>query len=195
MQSQGMQILDTFLNEISKFSKTPLNYWAEFAVDIPLSAGLIFTGLRSNELDPIIVVLSILFGLFLFSIIEYSVHRWLFHGTVQIIAQGHRSHHENPLGYDSVPFFLPALILLTFTGILVLLLSAKIICLLTGTIALCYVIYGLSHFVIHHHRFNFILARNWAANHMIHHHHPDTNFGVTTPFWDIVFKTHYRRSF
>jgi sterol desaturase/sphingolipid hydroxylase (fatty acid hydroxylase superfamily) len=190
-----MQLLDTFLNDISKLSKTPLNYWAEFAVDIPLGAVLIFAGLRSNELDPIAVVLTILLGLFLFSIIEYSAHRWLFHGSVQIIEQGHRSHHENPLGYDSVPFFLPALVLLALAGGFVLLMPAKYAFLLTGSIALSYVIYGLSHFTIHHHRFHYIPARNWAANHLIHHYHADTNFGVTTPLWDIVLGTRYRKPF
>ena len=194
MQSKSMLPLDTLLNAISMLSKTPLNYWAEFAVDIPFGAVLIFAGLRSNELGPIAVVLTILLGLFLFSIIEYSFHRWLFHGSVQIMAQGHRAHHGNPLGYDSLPFFLPALILLALTGVLVLLMPAKYAFLLTGTIALSYVIYGLSHFTIHHHLFHYVLARNWAANHHIHHHHADTNFGVTTPLWDIVFGTRYRRA-
>jgi sterol desaturase/sphingolipid hydroxylase (fatty acid hydroxylase superfamily) len=194
MQSQTMKLLDTLLNAISKLSKTPLNYWAEFAVDIPFGAVLIIAALRSNELGPIAVLLTILLGLFIFSIIEYSFHRWLFHGSVQIMAQGHRAHHENPLGYDSLPFFLPALILLALTGVLVLLMPAKYAFLLTGTITLSYVIYGLSHFTIHHHLFHYVLARNWAANHHIHHYHADTNFGVTTPLWDIVFGTRYRRA-
>jgi len=163
-----MQLVDTFLNAVSKLSKTPLNYWAEFAVDTPFGAVLIFTSFQSNELDPIAVVLTILLGLFLFSIIEYSVHRWLFHGSVKIIAQGHRAHHENPLGYDSIPFFLPALILLALTGVLVLLMPANYAFLLTGAIALSYYIYGMSHFTIHHHHFHNVLARNWAANHLIH---------------------------
>jgi sterol desaturase/sphingolipid hydroxylase (fatty acid hydroxylase superfamily) len=194
MPSKSILLLDTLLNAISMLSKTPLNYWAEFAVDIPFGAVLIFAGLRSNELGPIAVVLTILLGLFLFSIIEYSFHRWLFHGSLQIMAQGHRAHHENPLGYDSLPFFLPALILLALTGVLILLMSGMYAFLLTGSITLSYVIYGLSHFTIHHHRFHWIPARNWAANHHIHHYHADTNFGVTTPLWDIVFGTRYRRT-
>ena len=172
-------------------SKTPLNYWAEFAVDIPLGVVLIFAGLRHSELDSIAVFLIILFGLFLFSFIEYSFHRWLMHGSMQIFVQGHRAHHENPLGYDSLPFFLPALILLALTGVFVLLMPASYAFLLTGTIALGYVTYGLSHFIIHHHRFYQHLARNWAANHHIHHYHAETNFGVTTPLWDILIGTRY----
>ena len=182
------------LNAISMLSKTPLNYWAEFAVDIPFGAVLVFAGLRSNELGPIGIVLTILPGFFLFSIIEYSFHRWLFHGSVQILALGHRAHHENPLGYDSLPFFLPALMLLALTGVFVLLMPAKYAFLLTGTITLSYEIYGLSHFTIHHHLFHHVFARNWAANHHIHHHHADTNFGDTTPLWYIVFGTLYKRA-
>ena len=79
-------------------SKTPLNYWAEFAVDIPLGVVLIFAGLRHSELDSIAVFLIILFGLFLFSFIEYSFHRWLMHGSMQIFVQGHRAHHEPSYG-------------------------------------------------------------------------------------------------
>jgi sterol desaturase/sphingolipid hydroxylase (fatty acid hydroxylase superfamily) len=188
-----MRLLDILLNAISKLSKTPLNYWTEFAVDIPFSIVLIFASLHGNHLDPIAVVLSILLGLFLFSIIEYSFHRWLFHGSVRIMAEGHRAHHENPLGYDSLPFFLPALMVLALTSALLLLMPAKYAFLLSGTITLNYVIYGLSHFTIHHHRFHRVLARNWAALHHIHHYHADTNFGVTTPLWDILLGTRFRR--
>jgi sterol desaturase/sphingolipid hydroxylase (fatty acid hydroxylase superfamily) len=185
------QLFDTVLNAISKMSKTPLNYWAEFAVDIPLGVVLIFAGLRHSELDSITIFLTILLGLFLFSFIEYSFHRWLMHGSVQIFVQGHRAHHENPLGYDSLPFFLPALILLALTGVFVLLMPTSYAFLLTGTIALGYATYGLSHFIIHHHRFQHVFARNWAVNHHIHHYHSETNFGVTTPLWDILIGTRY----
>lgn len=193
MQTKSTLQLDILLNAIATLSRTPFNYWAEFAVDIPLGAVLIFAALRSHELGPIAVVLTILLGLLLFSIIEYAFHRWLFHGPVQIMSRGHLAHHENPLGYDSLPFFLPALILLTLTGVLVWLMPASYAFLLTGVITLSYVTYGLSHFIIHHHLFHYIFARKWAANHHIHHYHADANFGVTTPLWDILLGTRYKR--
>ena len=34
-------------------------------------------------------------------------------------------------------------------------------------------------------------GRRWAANHHIHHYHPDRNFGVSTPLWDIVLGTRH----
>ena len=77
-------------------SKTSLNYWSDFAIDIPLGIILIVTGLRNHELGFIPVPLAMLLGMFLFSFAEYSVHRWLFHGSVTVLAQGHHAHHENP---------------------------------------------------------------------------------------------------
>jgi sterol desaturase/sphingolipid hydroxylase (fatty acid hydroxylase superfamily) len=192
MHSKSILLIDNFLNALSEMAKTPLNYWAEFAIDIPFGVVLIVAGLHDNELGPIAVVLIIVLGFLLFSLIEYAFHRWLFHGSVQIMEQGHRVHHENPLGYDSLPFFLPVLIMMALTGVCLLIMPAKIAFLLMGVITLSYVIYGLSHFIIHHHHFHNALARKWAANHHIHHYHADTNFGVTTPLWDIVLGTLYK---
>jgi sterol desaturase/sphingolipid hydroxylase (fatty acid hydroxylase superfamily) len=185
------RLFDAALSKLSKMSTTPLNYWAGFGVDVPLGAALLYLGLRRNELTSFDVLATVLLGLFLFSLIEYSFHRWLLHGSVRFLAEGHRAHHERPQGHDSLPFFVPGLILLTLTGLLVCLMPPSIACLLIGTIAMGYATYGLSHFVLHHHRFPQGLARSWAAIHHVHHFRIDTNFGVTTPLWDMVMGTRY----
>ena len=92
-------------------------------------------------------------GLFFFSFFEYIVHRWLFHGKVKLFVQGHQSHHENPMGYDGLPFFLPALVLLGFLGAAVLIMPKGYAFLLIGTMAFGYTLYGVGHFIIHHVRF------------------------------------------
>ena len=192
MQGQTIRsMISAVPDSILRMSRTPLNYWAEFGLDIPLGILLIFGGLSHRDINPLEVFLTILLGLFIFSYFEYSIHRWLFHGSVQIIAQGHRVHHENPQGYDSLPFFLPALVILGLTGIFVLLMPRSYAFLLSGIMAFGYVTYGLSHFTIHHIRFHQTAARRWAANHLIHHYHPESNFGVTTPLWDILLGTRY----
>jgi sterol desaturase/sphingolipid hydroxylase (fatty acid hydroxylase superfamily) len=108
--------------------------------------------------------------------------------------QGHSKHHEHPQGDDSLPFFLPPLIMLVLTGLFTVVLPQSYALLLAGAIACGYSAYGLSHFSIHNTRFRRPLSRRWAAIHHIHHHHPDKNFGVTTPLWDIVLGTRYVRN-
>ena len=185
------QVVEGALEAMARMSMTPLNYWAEFAVDVPLGAALICGGLRMGKLDSTSILVTILLGLLLFSLIEYAFHRWLLHGSVQFLVKGHRAHHEDPQGYDSLPFFLPGLILLALAGMLACLLPAGRSFLLIGTVALGYAAYGISHFVLHHHRFQRGLGRRWAANHHVHHFRANTNFGVTTPLWDVLMGTRY----
>ena len=181
---------DGVLDAMVRLSRTRANYWLEFVLDTALGATLLGEGLRRHN-PSLVVVLLILLGLLVFTFIEYCAHRWLFHGSPQIFAHGHTAHHGNPLGYDSVPFFLPALILLGLIGHCLLLMPVSAALLLTGGIAFGYVAYGFSHFMIHHMRFRHSLMRRWAAYHHIHHYHPDCNYGVTTPLWDVLLGTRY----
>jgi sterol desaturase/sphingolipid hydroxylase (fatty acid hydroxylase superfamily) len=175
-------------------SQTSENYWGEFAIDIPVGLLLVGAGwLHTGAHHPAAALLTFLAGLLFFSFFEYCFHRWIFHGSIPAMVEGHRAHHENPTGYSSLPFFLPALLMLGLLGILVVLIPVSYAFLLTGAVAFGYVTYGLSHFIIHHHHFRRRLARRWAANHHIHHYHPDSNFGVTTPLWDRLFHTRYQR--
>ena len=195
MPQQPNQMINYFFNQLTGFimrmSKTRANYWGEFAVDIPLGLALIIMSVHHHDLDMSAALPFVVLGLFLFSFFEYFIHRWLFHGRVRIMAEGHRSHHLNPMGYDSLPFFLPAMVLLILSGMLILAIPANLVFLLTGTITFGYVVYGLSHYAIHHVRFQNRWARRWSAHHLIHHRHPQKNFGVTTPTWDVVLGTRY----
>jgi sterol desaturase/sphingolipid hydroxylase (fatty acid hydroxylase superfamily) len=187
----NMSLMDVVLSFILNMSSTRANYWGEFAIDIPLGFALIFMSLRHHDLSWPAAFLTIGLGLILSSFFEYFIHRWLFHGSVRIMAEGHNAHHLNPMGYDSLPFFLPAIVLMTLTGIFLLFMPMDRAFLLTGTITFGYVTYGLSHFSIHHTRFHRSWARHWSSHHLIHHRHADTNFGVTTPVWDALLGTRY----
>ena len=178
------------LDALVRMSRTRANYWLEFILDGALGVIFLSDGLR-DHIPLVATALLIFLGLLVFSFLEYCFHRWVFHGKVRLLAQGHAAHHGDPAGYDSLPFFLPALALSVLIGLGALLMPVGDILLLASGIAFGYVAYGLSHFMIHHKRFRHSLTRKWAAFHHIHHHHPDRNFGVTTPLWDIVLGTRY----
>ena len=181
------------LDAIVRMSSTRSNYWAEVVVDSALAVLLIHEGWRRHTGGALTATLAIFLGLFAFSFVEYFFHRWMFHTRVPLFAEGHRLHHERPLGYDSLPFFLPGAVLLTLTGLCALILPTGFALLLMGAVTLGYIIYGLSHFTIHHVRFKQPLLRRWAAGHHVHHYHPDSNFGLTTPLWDVLLGTRYVR--
>lgn len=175
---------------IGRLSTTRWNSRLGLLFDIAVALALFYDGLRGGR-APISALVVFSTGVALFTFIEYAFHRWLFHGPIALFEQGHRRHHEQPLGYDSLPFFLPPLAMLTIAGLLALLVPPRVALLFAAALATGYAAYGLSHSIIHVRRFRSSPARRWAAFHHVHHHHPDSNFGVTTPLWDIVFRTRH----
>ncbi|KAA0072366.1 fatty acid hydroxylase family protein [Rhodanobacter sp. T12-5] len=183
----------TVVDAIVRMSATRTNYWAEVGVDAALALLLAIEGWRHHAGGPLSALLAFGLGLLAFSFIEYFFHRWMFHTRVPLFEQGHRTHHEQPLGYDSLPFFLPAVVLLALAGLFALVMPVGFALMLAASITLGYIIYGLSHFIIHHVRFKQPLLRRWAGAHHVHHYHPDSNFGLTTPLWDVLLGTRYVR--
>jgi sterol desaturase/sphingolipid hydroxylase (fatty acid hydroxylase superfamily) len=192
-QPMKQSFLRSGVDAIVRMSSTRTNYWAELGVDAMLGTLLVAEGWRLHAGGPWTALLAIGLGLFAFSFIEYFFHRWMFHTRVQLFEQGHRTHHEQPLGYDSLPFFLPAVVLLALAGVFVLVMPTGFALLMAGAITFGYIIYGLSHFIIHHVRFRHPWLRRWAGAHHVHHYHPESNFGVTTPLWDVLLGTRYVR--
>ena len=143
----------------------------------------------AKAVAPLPAALIVIAGLLTFSLIEYSFHRWLFHGPEHAMERGHRRHHVDPTGIGSLPFFLPPVFLVVLAALFSQVMPLSDAWLYTGGIAGGYFAYGQCHDWIHRTRFKSALARRWAAHHHIHHHHPDHNFGVTSPLWDLVFGT------
>lgn len=183
--------LSALLDAIVRMSTTRLNYWLELVIDVTLGVTLLAFGVLGLTHRPFSALATVLVGLLIFTFLEYFFHRWMFHSRVPLFEQGHEAHHQQPLGYDSMPFFLPPVVLLILAGLFALAMPAPFALLLTGAITMGYVAYGMSHFIIHHRRFQTPWLRRWAGWHHIHHHHPDKNFGVTTQLWDILFHTRY----
>ncbi|MER3546805.1 MAG: fatty acid hydroxylase [Rhodanobacteraceae bacterium] len=179
------------LQWLSRLSTSRFNNYAGLSSDVLVALGLLAAGLRRNDLRALTVLWLVLCGLLIFSLIEYAVHRWLFHGPFEVFEQGHRRHHDQPRGYDALPFFLPPLAYLLLAILLTYLMPASEALILGGSIAAGYASYGLSHWVMHNFRFRNALMRNWAAAHHIHHNHPERNFGVTSPLWDLLLRTQY----
>jgi len=188
--SATRELRRTAVDALLRLSRTRANYWAEFALDTTLGVTFLLQGLRYHDRswsEPLLV----LAGLFVFSYIEYFFHRWLFHGPVRLLAEGHAAHHRNPLGYDALPFFLPSLLLFGLIAPWLVLLPLGDALLISCGIAFGYIAYGAGHFAIHRLRMRHPVLRRWAGYHHIHHYHPDRNFGVTSPLWDSLLGTRY----
>lgn len=176
---------------LARLSTTRFNANAGLVCDVGISLVLIAAGIYTNHFGILAPLATVAAGMLVFSLIEYCFHRWLFHVGRSSMREGHDKHHVDPHGYDALPFFFPPIGMLLLAGLLAFFLPTSTALLLAGATAAGYAAYGVAHTIIHAIRFRHRVAVKWASNHHIHHHHPDCNFGVTTPLWDIVLRTRY----
>jgi len=181
--------LEWVARPLARLSTSHFNLRAGLTSDSVISVLLIAAGIWYGRMQPALAALTALCGLFVFTFIEYAAHRWLFHGNTGPFKTGHDHHHDDPLGYDALPFFMPPLFMCALGLLFALAIPVGYALLLAGAIAAGYAAYGLSHVVIHVHR----MMRRWAGFHNVHHYHPDANFGVTTGLWDVILGTRYQR--
>ena len=168
---------DVARSALLRMSSTPTNYWLGPIVDASLGAACLGLGLRRGVPAPYIALL-ILAGLVLFSFMEYAFHRWVFHGPAKIIALGHAAHHRTPRGYESVPFFVPALVLACLIAVCAIWMPVAFASILASGATLGYVAYGIAHFMVHRGLSRYPAMRPWAAHHHIHHRFPITTSGL-----------------
>lgn len=130
-------------------------------------------------------------GIIAWSLAEYWIHRLVFHGAT-VFEPMHQMHHALPkdmIGIASwgtaLGFFAIWFVAETFSG--VALGSA-----FTAGFILGYLFYCVIHIRFHHHQSGAKLSRYVAfmnAHHVAHHRGGKGKFGVSTPIWDLVFRT------
>jgi sterol desaturase/sphingolipid hydroxylase (fatty acid hydroxylase superfamily) len=138
-------------------------------------------------------VALILVGIAWWTLLEYLLHRFAFHTRNPVFGRRHIAHHarldERRLAI--APWFsmlggalVQALILFTVFG------PAQGGAILTGLL-LGYAAYEWTHYGTHYRVARTRYGRYLRAWHLAHHHKsPRARFGVTSPFWDVVFGTY-----
>jgi sterol desaturase/sphingolipid hydroxylase (fatty acid hydroxylase superfamily) len=140
------------------------------------------------------VILSVLGGALLWTLLEYLLHRFVFHE--QVLGRGPASEHAQH--HVRVSWFAPWSAKLRLAALILPVLSAAAwlaggaavgVPLISGTVA-SWLIYERLHRSIHVRAPRGPYGR-WARRHHLHHHfrNPRANHGVTTPLWDRVFGT------
>jgi sterol desaturase/sphingolipid hydroxylase (fatty acid hydroxylase superfamily) len=166
-------------------------YWIKQFGDfitIPLAI-LLFAAVAGLHRFPLVLA-----GLAAWTLVEYLVHRFAFHHCFALGRRLHQLHHDHPSDPDSersslstplvaAPF---ALVVLGAAGIEDG--SAIFAGLLAG-----YLVFIAIHYAVHRVP---IEPGSWLyptkIRHLAHHRSDNCNFGVTTSFWDIVFRTRAR---
>ncbi|VAW75353.1 hypothetical protein MNBD_GAMMA12-2795 [hydrothermal vent metagenome] len=177
-------------NKKTAFFSSKLNYWLELVFDIVFLAALLAYTIITFEFTMYEILGSILVGVVIWTLLEYFFHYWMFHASpFRAFRRGHAKHHVDPKGFDALPFFLPAMIFSAIAYGLYLVMPVHLALLITNVIVAGYFYYGLIHVAIHHVERDNIFLDRLKAYHELHHQVPSKYFGVTTSFWDIIFRT------
>lgn len=137
-------------------------------------------------------------GLFVWSLTEYMLHRYLFHFDPKTPTQEqvsfliHGIHHDYP--WDPVRLVMPPLVSLGVGAVmwfpLKWMAGDPLHYSLFAGLAIGYVTYDLLHFAAHHNKPKTALGRYLRSYHLVHHFKtPKRRYGVTSPLWDYVFRT------
>jgi sterol desaturase/sphingolipid hydroxylase (fatty acid hydroxylase superfamily) len=149
------------------------------------------------------VPLCVFAGLLLWTLVEYTLHRFVFHFEPRTDRQKrlsylfHGVHHAQPMCKTRLvmPFAMSIPLGALFYGLLTLVFAvvlgraAWVSPLFAGLLA-GYLLYDMLHYVVHHFRLKSPVLKAIRRSHMQHHGSADhARFGVTSPLWDYVFGT------
>jgi len=172
---------------------TSFAYYADFGIYLALV--LLIPALMTLYAPPLLrwpIVLAGLTGLALWSLIEYAMHRYIFHG-LEPFQSLHAEHHRRPLALIATPTW-ASLALIT---VLVWLPATLLGGLWLGSgvalgVTAGYLAYGVIHHGVHHWHAKNAWLHQLKRQHAIHHHDPVVNYGVTMLWWDRAFGSHKR---
>jgi dihydroceramide fatty acyl 2-hydroxylase len=186
---------------IRLFQNPMLEYFSRLHPAVPVVVylpvcGYFFVGAGSSQgFAPALA--GLLGGLLLWTLVEYWFHRALFHYQPKtgwgkrISFLVHGIHHDYP--QDSSRLVMPLLVsvplALAFGGFFRLAFGAWYAGPFAG-FTLGYVVYDSLHYAVHHLRLPGRLGR-WIKRHHLRHHFTEEHagYGVTSPLWDLVFRT------
>ena len=140
-------------------------------------------------------VLLFAFGLAIWTITEYTLHRYIFHyhptskfgQRIHFIFHG--VHHDYPR--DKKRLVMPPsasipLALLFYFLFSLFLSTAKLHAFFPGFL-LGYLIYDMMHYAMHHYNFKSSIMKRVKQHHMLHHYQDATKgYGVSSSLWDII---------
>ncbi|CAN6834689.1 unnamed protein product [Brassica oleracea] len=174
---------------------TLTRWWVVPVIWLPVSLWCISMSVRMGlslaEIVPLIAL-----GIFIWTFIEYTLHRFLFHiktksywgNTAHYLLHG--CHHKHPMDHLRLVFPPTATLILCFPfwNIVKLFTTPSVTPVLFGGGMLGYVMYDVTHYYLHHAQPTKAVTKNLKKYHLNHHFRiQDKGFGITSSLWDIVF--------
>ncbi len=167
-----------------------------------ISVALVYYGIFEKGFEAPVMVALFFGGLFFFTLVEYLMHRYLYHIPAntprkqKISYTMHGVHHDYPK--DKSRLAMPPVLSLVVATVLFIIYRAVLGDYVFGFLAgflIGYAGYLAVHYSVHAFKVpNNFLKTLWHHHSIHHYREPDRAFGVSSPLWDHIFATMPRKS-
>ena len=164
---------------------------------VPVVGYMLHVAVRERALPAAIVILLFALGVLIWSLVEYTLHRWIFHYEPrshlgkQFHFLLHGVHHDYP--NDASRLVMPPVVsiplaFLFYLGFLTIFRQSAPAAFAGFIVG--YLFYDMLHYATHH----FPMKRGvwlWLKKYHLRHHYQDDHcgYGASSPLWDYVFGT------
>jgi len=162
-----------------------------------MAAGLLYFAIQRQHMNPYVVTTLFFSGWLFFTLLEYVMHRWVFHMSIhntvrrKIQYLAHGLHHEYPKDKKRLAMPVPASLVLAvaFFSFFWMIMNIYTYGFLPGVLV-GYASYLFVHFIVHMYQAPKNYFKHLWISHAIHHYKDNTVvFGVSSQLWDHVFGT------
>ncbi|RWR88660.1 dihydroceramide fatty acyl 2-hydroxylase FAH1-like protein [Cinnamomum micranthum f. kanehirae] len=172
-------------------------WWVVPLIWLPVVCWFVAMSVQMGLVIPHVALMMVL-GIFIWTLVEYSLHRFLFHINTKTYWGNtghyliHGCHHKHPM--DGLRLVFPpaatAVLCVPFYYTVKLMSTPTTAPALFGGGLLGYVIYDVTHYFLHHGQPTGEVARFLKRYHLNHHFRiQNRGFGITSTLWDMVFGT------
>ncbi|MBT1687955.1 sterol desaturase family protein [Dawidia soli] len=186
-----------FLESLSK-----VHYSVPLIIFIPIITWFVYRALTVTYTNVFTFIASCIAGLLVWTLTEYVMHRFVFHFEPKSAVGKrlhflfHGVHHDYP--NDAMRLVLPPSVSIPLaTGFYFLfhaLLPAAYMDGFFATFLAGYLVYDISHYALHHSKFNNRFWKQLKHHHMQHHYaDPTKGYGVSSALWDKIFRSDFEK--
>ena len=197
MKNQTKESIRIFKNPIlESFTHVhpiiPLVLWA------PIICYLFYRGIFIKGITQIELLPLIFFGLILWTLTEYLLHRYVFHWNARsragkyFVFLFHGLHHDDP--QDPTRLVMPPVPAILIVSLLWMIFSVifpvNYLDVIMANFLIGYLCYDYIHYATHHFPMTSKIGKYLRKYHLQHHYSSEkSKYGVSSPLWDYVFNT------
>ena len=197
MKKHAAESIRIFKNPILE-SFTHVHPVVPLVVWVPVILFLFYRGYNLKNVSGLEFIYMFVFGILLWTITEYVLHRYVFHWDAKsragkyFVFLFHGLHHDDP--QDPTRLVMPPVPAILIVSLLWSLFSAvfplKYIDVIMANFLIGYLCYDYIHYATHHFAMTSPIGRYLRKYHLQHHYSSEeSKYGVSSPLWDYVFKT------